>query len=53
MNGTTITKTVQPALLHPDRSCRRYASERTTMRIQNQITHAKKMSIVQRTSRNG
>ena len=48
-----ITKTVQSALLQPEMSCRRKTSDRTVISIQNQITHAKKTSIVHITSRNG
>ena len=37
----------------PDVSWRRKMSAKTVISSQNQMTHAKKMSIVQRMSRNG
>src|SRR6185437_5101206 len=52
-NGKKITKTIQPAFDQPDRSGRRKTSERTRISSQIQITKAKKMNIVQTTSRNG
>ena len=53
MNGRTITKTAQSALLQPEMSCRRNRSPKMTISSQNQITQAKKTSIVHSTSRNG
>jgi hypothetical protein len=52
-NGTMITKIVHRTFEPPPMSFRRKRSAKTVIRIQNQITQAKKMSIVQRTSRNG
>ena len=48
-----IRKIVQPAFAQPEMSCRRNTSLRIEIRIQIQITHAKKTSIVHMTSRNG
>jgi len=52
-NGRMITKITHNTLWPPPMSWRRKRSANTVIRIQNQITHAKKMSIVQTTSRNG
>ncbi len=48
-----MTKIVQSTFFPPLASWRRKRSAKTVIRSQNQITHAKKMSIVQRMSRNG
>ena len=48
-----MQKIIQPALPHPEMSWRRNRSEKTVIRSQNQITHPKNTSIVQRMSRNG
>ena len=53
MNGVMITKIVQSAFLPPPMSCRRKMSAKMVIRSQNQMIQAKKMNIVQRTSRNG
>ena len=52
-NGRTITKIDHSTFAPPPMSRRRKRSAKTVIRIQNQITHAKKMSIVQTMSRNG
>ena len=44
---------IQSTFANPDVSWRRKRSEKTVIRSQNQMTHAKMMSIVQRMSRNG
>ena len=51
--GRTITKIIHSTFPNPDVSCRRKMSLNTVIRIQNQITQGKKMSIVQTMSRNG
>ena len=48
-----MTKIIQSTLPKPEVSCLRKMSAKTVIRIQNQITHAKKMNIVQTMSRNG
>ena len=53
MNGVMITKMHQSVFVPPPMSCRRKTSAKMVIKSQNQITHAKKMNIVQRTSRNG
>ena len=50
----TVGASVVPRISRSDAGTRRRnMSAKTVIRIQNQITHAKKMIIVQRTSRNG
>ena len=46
-------KMIHNALANPPMSCRRKMSEKITMTSQIQQTHAKKMIMVQSTSRNG
>ena len=53
MNGVMITKMHQSVFLPPWMSVRRKMSAKIVIRSQNQMIHAKKMNIVQRTSRNG
>ena len=48
-----ITNTIQAALTQPEMSCRRKMSAKIVIRSQNQITHRKKMNIVQSKSKNG
>ena len=48
-----MTKMIHPALPQPEMSRRRNRSPKTVIRSQNQITHAKKTSMVHMTSRNG
>ena len=45
--------TAHAALVQPEMSCRLNTSPRMPITIQIQITHEKKMIIVQKTSRNG
>ena len=52
-NGRMITKIVHAAFVQPEMSCRRKMSLKMVIRSQNQITQAKKTSIVHITSRNG
>ena len=52
-NGSTITKMIQSVFAPPPMSWRRKTSAKTVMSSQNQMIQQKKMSIVQRTSRNG
>ena len=52
-NGRKITRMNQPVFPHPEMSCRRKRSPKIRNSSVNQITQAKKMSIVQRMSRNG
>jgi hypothetical protein len=52
-NGRTMTKMIHRAFENPDVSCRRNTSAKMVISNQNQITHAKITSIVQKTSRNG
>ena len=51
--GSTITNTVHPAFAHPDSSARPNTSTSTVTTMKIQITQVKKMSIVQKISRNG
>ena len=48
-----MTKIIQSTFVPPAPSRRRKMSAKIVIRSQNQITQAKKMNIVQRTSRNG
>src|SRR5437870_13620465 len=52
-SGKKITKSVHPALAHPDWSARRKLSASTMINSPIQITQAKKMNIVHMISRNG
>jgi hypothetical protein len=53
MNGRKMMKISQMVFFPPPMSRRRNTSLITMISIQNQITHAKMIRIVQRTSRKG
>src|SRR3954464_14564375 len=53
MNGTTMTKTVQPALPQPEMSERRNRSAKITMNSQNHMIQANRTNIVHSTSNSG